>query len=119
MNPRIETIFPIFFGVWLVLGISSAAFFYFNRNATLKRKVFPPFVIFVGVLFLTFAGLMGPAREPFFLVVIIPFVALITFVNIRNTRFCDACGKTLVSQNPFTRPKFCSSCGADLDATIH
>jgi hypothetical protein len=111
-----EEIFPIFFGVWIVLGISSAAFFFLNRNAALKRKVFPPFVIFIGVLFLTFGGLMGFAREPFFFLLMVPFVALITFVNIRNTRFCDTCGKTLISQNPFLRPKFCSSCGADLDA---
>ena len=116
MNLPPERIFPIFFGVWIVLGIASAAFFFLNHNAALKRKVFPPFVIFIGVLFLAFVILMGFARDRFFFVVMVPFVALITFLNIRSTRFCDACGKTLVSQNPFSRRKFCSKCGADLDA---
>lgn len=115
MNIAPERVFPIFIGTWILLGIVSAAFFFFNLNAVLKRKVFPPFVIFVGVLFLAFGILMGFARNPFFFVVMVPFVALITYVNICNTRFCDSCGKTLVSQNPFIQPKICSKCGAKLD----
>jgi hypothetical protein len=116
MNLEPEQIFPIFFGVWVVLGISASAFFFFNRNAALKRKIHPPFTIFVGILFLGFCALMGFAREPFFFIVMLPMVALITFLNIRNIRFCDAFGRTIFTQNPFSRPRFCAKCGADLDA---
>jgi hypothetical protein len=67
----------------------------------------------VGVLFLTFVALMDFPR-PFFLF-LIPAVALMTFLNLRNTKFCDACGKTLINQNPFSPPAFCSKCGAALN----
>jgi rRNA maturation endonuclease Nob1 len=46
---------------------------------------------------------------------IIPFVALITFINLRVMKFCNACGRTVMNQNPFSPPKFCSKCGAALD----
>jgi hypothetical protein len=115
MGQPAERIFPIFFGVWVVLGIFSSAFFFLNKNAVLKRKVHPPFVIGVGVLFLTFGWLMGIPDQPFFFCVMVPAVVVITFLNIRNTRFCNSCGRTVFTQNPFAPPKFCSKCGAGLD----
>jgi hypothetical protein len=111
-----ERVFPIFFGVWIVLCLASWSFFFFNRNAALKRKVLPPFVVFVGILFLAFTALMGLAREPFFFVVMFPAVAVISYLNIRNTQFCDACGRTVLSRNPFFRANFCPKCGAALNA---
>lgn len=113
MNDQIQRVFPIFFGVWIVLGLISAGFFFFNNNAALKRKVFPPFVIGVGVLFLAFVALMGFPAGMFF--IIVPAIVLITFLNLRSTRFCNACGKTLINQNFLSAPKFCSKCGAALD----
>lgn len=115
MNPPVP-IFAIFIAVWVVLGVASAAFFFLNHDAALKRKVHPPFVIFVGVLFLVFVALMGFAHDAFFYVVMVPGVAVISYLNIRNTRFCTTCGKTLYTQNPFTRPHFCTQCGTNLDA---
>lgn len=113
MGPQADRIFPIFFGVWIVLGIFSTVFFLFNKNAQLKRKVWAPFGIFVGILFLTFLALMEAPREMFFIAV--PMLILITIVNIRNVKFCDNCGKTVMSQNPFSPSKFCPQCGASLD----
>lgn len=115
MGAQAERVFPIFFGVWIVLGVFSAAFFFLNNNAALKRKVHPPFVIGIGVLFIIFGVLMGFGRDAFFFIVIVPAVAVITILNLRNTKFCGSCGKTLISQNPFTPPKFCSKCGTSLD----
>ena len=104
MDAQAERYFPIFISVWVVLGIFSALFFFSSTNAALKRKVHPPFVIGVGALFLSFVVLMGFARDAFFFFVMAPAVALITFLNLRNTKFCDSCGKTLIGQNPFIRP---------------
>ena len=107
-----KQIFPIFIGVWVVLGLASAAFFFLNKDASLKRKVWPPATIGVGVLFLGFVWLMGFPAEVMYIAV--PAVALITFLNLRAVQFCDSCGKTLMSQNPFSKAEFCSKCGAKL-----
>ncbi len=114
MNAQADIVFPIFFGVWILLGIFSAAFFFFNNDAALKRKVYPPFVVGVGILFLVFGALTGFAKHPF-IYVLVPMVGLITFLNLRSTKFCDSCGKTLFNQSPFAPAKFCSRCGANLE----
>ena len=109
-NP--DQIFPIFFGVWVVLGLFSGAFFFLGKNASLKRKVWPPFTIATAVLFVAFVWAMGFPSQVF--LIMIPAVALITFLNLRSVKFCDACGKTIMSQNPFSPPQFCSKCGGKL-----
>ena len=44
--------FVVFVLVWGLLGLASFLFFHFNRNAALKRRILPPFVIIVGAMFL-------------------------------------------------------------------
>jgi hypothetical protein len=44
-----------------------------------------------------------------------PVVALITFLNMRSVKFCDAYGNTINGQNPFSPPQVCSKCGAKLE----
>lgn len=112
MNAQAQQVFPIFIGVWILLGAGSAAFFLLNSNAGLKRKVLPPFVIGTSILFLGFNVLMGFPLQA--LLVTGPVVALIAYLNLRATKFCDACGKTLMNQNPFSPAKYCSRCGAEL-----
>ena len=112
MNAQAQQVFPIFIGVWILLGAGFGAFFLLNNNAALKRTMFPPFVIGVNILFLGFIALMGfPLKV---LLVMGPVVAVIAFLNLRATKFCDACGKTLMNQNPFSPAKYCSRCGAEL-----
>ncbi|MFS2134503.1 hypothetical protein [Duganella sp. Dugasp56] len=106
-------IFPIFFGVWMVLCLFSAAFFSFSKNAKLKRKVWPPFTIGTAILFVGFVWAMDSPSQTFLFM--IPVVALIVFLNLRSAKFCDACGKTNMSRNPFFRSRFCSKCGAKLE----
>ena len=111
MQPaRSDQIFPIFVATWVVLGILSFAFFTFNKNAALKRKVRTPFVVAVGILFVCFVWLAGAPSKVLY--VAVPAMALITMLNIRTTRFCNSCGKTIYTQNPFSRPEFCYKCGA-------
>ena len=106
---NLDQIFHIFVGVWILIGIAFSAFLFFNRNAALKRKLVPPLVIGTAVLFLGFVWMVG-----FPLYTAPPAVALITYSNIRTTKFCDACGRTAIPSNPIFAPKFCSKCGANL-----
>lgn len=105
--------FAIFAPFWVVLGVSSFVFFHFNRNAALKRRIFPFFVIAVGIIFTAFLAYMTRGF-PRVLFLAVPMIGLITFLNIRRTHFCDSCGRTLYSQPTFKRPAFCPRCGAQL-----
>src|SRR5258706_14458976 len=107
-----EPIERIFFLTWLVLGGIGLCLFFINKNASFKRSIFPWFSILVGALFLSFMVLLDTPRHVFF--IIIPMIALITFLNIHRTKFCDACGKTVYNYGGVGRPKQCSKCGAML-----
>jgi hypothetical protein len=105
--------FIAFMAVWVLLGLGSFLFFHFNRNAALKRRVWPVFIVAVGLVFGGFMYLsMG--QQPQVLYLGVPAIILISFLNIRTTRFCDSCGKTLYQQPIFSRTQFCPHCGAQL-----
>ena len=105
-------IFPIFVGVWILLGLGGFWLFSVSRNVAFKRKYFPWYVGLAGVLFIGFGAAMGV--HPLGMAIMVPSVVLITFLNLRATQFCDACGRTVVQQMPFSRAEFCSKCGARL-----
>ena len=100
--------------VWVCLGLGSFLFFHFNRNTALKRQVWPVFIIAIGLMFGGFVYLMMGRQQPQVLYLMGPAIFLISFLNIRTTRFCDSCGKTLYRQPIFTRTQFCPHCGAQL-----
>jgi len=116
-----KDVFPIFFAIWVLLAIGGYFFLDYKKNAEFKRRWHPRFVIFAGLLFICFVFILtslNPRKsnslgEMFFAV---PFVILIIFLNIRMTKFCSKCGKTIYSRS-FSIPKFCSNCGASLDGT--
>ena len=112
MGAQAEQVFPIFIGIWIVLGLVSGAILFLNNNAQMKRSLWPPFVIGTGILFLVFMWLMGFSGKAF--LIMLPLTGLITYLNLRTVRFCSACGKTLINQNFLSPPKFCSKCGAEL-----
>ena len=47
---------------------------------------------------------------------VVPVSGLIAYLNIKLTRFCDHCGKTLISQNWFSPWRYCPACGSKLDS---
>ncbi|MET7014560.1 hypothetical protein [Uliginosibacterium flavum] len=104
--------FQLFIAVWIALGIGSALFFFLNRNAALKRRVLPLFIIVTSALFLGFIWFSSKSTQV--LQFMGPAVVLIAILNIRTIRFCDDCGRTIHNQNPFSSPKFCSKCGAKI-----
>jgi hypothetical protein len=107
-----DKMFPIFFGTWIVLGILSFYLFFIRNDYEFKVKYFKFFVILVGILFLGFVTAMGVPPQVF--VIMVPAVALITFLNIKFTRFCKNCGKTIINNVPFTKIEFCPKCGSKL-----
>lgn len=110
---RADRVFPFFMGTWLVLAVVSFLLFYRGGDADRKRRLFPPFTVGVAILFLGFVALMG--WPPSMLVLMAPVVGLITFLNLRNTQFCDSCGRVVPTRG-FSRPKYCPRCGAALRA---
>ena len=109
-----QQVFQAFFAFWIVLGVSSFLFFQLNRDSKLKKRVLPFFVVGVGVIFGTFAAWMSD-WQPFVLAFFLPMVALITVLNLRTTKFCPSCGRTLYRQPVFAKASFCSHCGSSLE----
>jgi uncharacterized membrane protein YeiB len=108
-----EQKFMIFFCTWIGLALCGFLAFSLNKNAQIKRKYFPIYVVGIGIAFIGFVHWMFPP-EPRFLIVY-PAIALISFLNIKMTKFCDECGKTNFPRNAFSALKFCQKCGASLE----
>jgi ribosomal protein L37E len=103
----------IFFITWVILILIGLYLFNFNKNATLKRKIWPWWIVGSGILFNLFIYWIGMGSKLLFMSV--PATALISFLNIRNTSFCDKCGKTSFNKQMwFTKIEFCAKCGAKL-----
>jgi len=109
MEPETREFFIVFWA-WIIVGIAGGIFFFFSRNADLKRRLWPPYIIGGAILFLFLVWWFLPIEA---LYAAVPLVALITFINLRTMKFCDACGAT--TQNlPFRPARFCAKCGAPL-----
>lgn len=100
-------------GHLIVLGVSGFVVFFLSRDVNRKRRLFPGFTVLTGILFVGFVWAMGFSGG--IVLAAIPIVALISWLNIRQTRFCDACGRTVVTMFPGQRPRYCHQCGAALD----
>ena len=100
-----------FMAAWVAVGVIFWAFFRFNRNARLKRVLYPLVVVATGAAFFAYvAAVFGLVS-----VAVAPFILLIVVVNLRLTRFCDACGASVYAKNSFSRPRACTRCSAKLD----
>jgi hypothetical protein len=113
MNQGLTSAQVMFFIVWVPLGIANACFFLGSKNAKLKRFVFPWVVIGAGLLFTGFIAVVAWRWEV--LALMVPAVLLISYLNIRNTKFCDSCGATLFNHSWFRKMSYCSRCGASLE----
>lgn len=103
-----------FLAFYLILSVLGLIFFWANRNAALKRKTWPWFVIGMAVIFYLFLHQrfehQTTVRPLFFF-----GLCLMSFFQIWRTRFCDSCGKTLFyNHSGFQRQRFCPQCGAEL-----
>ena len=116
----LKVVIACFFGTWIVLGIVSVYLFWIKKDVALKRKWFPRFVVLAGVLFVLFSSTIMVLQSRSFqslgiLAIVIPFVILASYLNLKFTKFCGKCGATIIDYNWFSPMKFCSKCGAELD----
>ncbi len=120
VDPASGVVFACFLVTWIVLGIGGFLLFYAGKDIPFKRKWFPRFVALTGFLFIAFAtGFRLPSSQSLeTLIFIVPATCLISYLNIKLTKFCDACGATIApgnARNLFAPAKFCPDCGAALD----
>jgi predicted RNA-binding Zn-ribbon protein involved in translation (DUF1610 family) len=112
MKPHAEIV-PLFIAVWIALGIAGLWFTYLDKNIPRKTRLLPRFTIGAGILFVLFIfGMTGDWKAMAFA---IPAVALITFLNLRQLRICQTCGRTINTGMWFTKAEYCPKCGARLD----
>lgn len=103
--------FLLFVVPWIFIVISGAVFFLGSRNARLKRKLFPLYIVAGSIIFLGFIY-FADGTVPLLALIIVPLIGL---MNIGMIRFCNACGATVNSHIPFSVPRYCPKCGATLD----
>ena len=111
MVENASRIFPVFMVIWFIFGIVSSYLFYFRNDYNFKKTYFKFFVIFTGILFISFAVMIG--APGFIYYYMLPAVILIAYLNIKNTVFCRNCGKT-VRENFFSKTEFCPKCASRL-----
>jgi hypothetical protein len=100
--------FLLFFSLMVAFGAAISWLLFFNKNTSLKRRLLPVLVV-LGSLVFVFYGLDAGA-PPLFVALIVPIMLL----NLWITRFCDACGATVISQKLWQRPRECTKCGQAL-----
>lgn len=107
-----DTAFGYFGVVWMAIGVASTLYLVLSRNAAQKRMVFPWIVGGGGLLFALFGvWVVGDASAA---VLVFPAVALVSWLNIRNTHFCASCGRSVFDHGFFGRMNYCPRCGASL-----
>jgi len=116
-----EIVIACFFGTWIVLGIGGTVVFFVRKDVAFKRKWWPWYVILAGGLFVLFATAIAvletrSLKALALLIVMVPFVALTSYLNLRFIKFCDGCGATAYDMNWFAPMRFCPKCGTEFGA---
>ena len=96
-----------------IAAVAGGIFLQLNRDAALKRRVFPWYMIAMGVLWLVYA--MTAGFPPWTFLLLAPWAALVVYATNRFIKFCDACGATQRMSKILRPPRVCSICGAPLD----
>jgi hypothetical protein len=100
---------------WIAFGLVSWLWIATRSSAEEKRLWHRRFIIVAGILFGAFISFSlvswGQSQA---LLIFLPAIVLIGYLNIRFTFFCDACGKTIFSQALFSSGHYCSNCGNKL-----
>jgi predicted RNA-binding Zn-ribbon protein involved in translation (DUF1610 family) len=107
--------FPLYFAGWAFLAIFSWLWIrsrptpqekklWSDRMSIIAAVFVTGFICFVLVLWRQYAAIPIAAASG----------ALIAYLNVRNTFYCDACGKRSTSHIWFTRSVHCPHCGHKL-----
>lgn len=122
-NPAQTALAVGYFVIWTIAGIGG--WIYVNRRPTipLRRLWWKRYVIGFGALVYAMMVLMLAAnpQAPRKAVaaaslVLLPLFALITWLNLRTTYFCQSCGARTRNSNFFgSRLTYCPKCGAKFE----
>ncbi|MDQ3757866.1 MAG: hypothetical protein M3394_08450 [Actinomycetota bacterium] len=103
----------VLFVVFAAVGVLGSLYFLFDGDTRRKERFHPPFVIGSGLLFVVVVTVDRSAGA---LLLTIPGVAVITWLNLRNIRFCHACGRTTWNTQWWQAPpRFCIACGTPFE----
>jgi hypothetical protein len=107
------TLLIIFFASWAIVRLIGWLYFLGNKNIDLKRR-FNKWTVIVYAIMFFFLVAPGSESPPFVLLFVAAAIALVVFLNLRNTIYCNDCGKVYYHQGWFNRVKYCAKCGAKL-----
>src|SRR2546427_1001949 len=99
---------------WVLVGaaVGVSAFFQISRDAPLKRRWWPRWLLVTTVLFGLFGWYVAGVPVALFL---IASSILMNWLILRRTHFCDQCGRTVSSYSLFHTPaRHCPECGASI-----
>jgi len=110
-----EPYFPVFMLSWIALGIGSWIWISTRPSADEKRLWHRRVAIGAAIVFGVFITLLLVQwHQPSALLVFIPALVLIAWLNLRFTDFCDNCNRRVYKQFWWGRIDFCPHCGARL-----
>jgi hypothetical protein len=108
-----ETLFVIYFPIWIACVIGTWLFFR-GRDPAFKKHWYRRVSAFNLTLIGGMIVLMAiPMSLPF--AIFGAAFLLLMWIPISRTRVCLGCGKVCQPENLITPQKFCSKCGASLD----
>jgi hypothetical protein len=109
----IGLLWVIWFGSFVVIGLISIPYFRSSyTNVNLKRQFHRWWTIGYGATMFLLIALSIDASLA--LLLFGPVIALIIYLNIRNTTFCESCGKSVYNHFLATKPEYCARCGERL-----
>ena len=107
--------FPMFMVFWIGLGVGSWILIARLPTPKAKKRWSDRLSISAGIIFFAFLFTQfSPTKGSFVLFIMGPALALITWLNVRNTYFCDKCGKRGLARNWFGDTYYCPHCGNKL-----
>ena len=102
--------FLILLAAGTLLSLCGLAFLNLSRNAAHMRTFVPWYAGLGGVLLLGIGAALGLPVA--LLVVLVPLLALMMYVQLRRLEFCDGCGRAVPRLRRLSEPEFCFRCGA-------
>ncbi len=112
------TIWVVLFAIWVGFGILAAFYLHSRASVEARRSVARLIIISSGVLLCgaMIAVTVVQKRSPDLLYIVIPFVAFVTWGNLKQMRFCPHCS-AFDGRRPGNRTDSCPKCGAKLEKT--
>jgi hypothetical protein len=104
--------FPWFLILWFAFGAGSWLWIATRPTAENKRLWHRRICITAGILFGAFITFtLVSWGQLFALLIFLPGIVKITYLNLKFTFFCDSCRKTSFSQAWFSSGYYCPNCG--------